>query len=62
MPEQIAFAYPGNNRQRVLSFIIADLITLRLQEEANQNRFKLSDYLSAQIDIDELQYEMMNCL
>lgn len=38
--------------------LFADLPVLRLQEEAKQNRYKLSFYLSTQSDVDALQGEM----
>jgi len=39
--------------------LFTDLPSLRLQEEAKQNRYKLSYYLSLQTDIDALQREML---
>ncbi len=42
--------------------LFADLPSLRLQEEAKQNRYKLSYYLPLQKDIDALQREMTHRL
>lgn len=47
---------------RDLRSLFNDLPALRLQEEAKQNRFKLSYYLSTQWDIEALQQEMMHRL
>lgn len=41
-----------------LQSLFADLLPLRLQERAKQNRFKLSYYLPVQTDIAALQQEM----
>jgi HAD superfamily hydrolase (TIGR01484 family) len=38
--------------------LFTDLLSLRLQEESKQNRYKLSYYLPLQTDIDALQREM----
>jgi len=42
--------------------LFADLPSLRLQEEAKQNRYKLSYYLPLLADIDALQREMLRRL
>ena len=42
--------------------LFTDLPSLRLQEEAKQNRYKLSYYLPSQTNIDALQQEMMRRL
>lgn len=41
-----------------LHALFTDLQTLRLQEEAKQNRFKLSYYLPMETDVDALKREM----
>jgi HAD superfamily hydrolase (TIGR01484 family) len=42
--------------------LFTDLPSLRLQEEAKQNRYKLSYYLPSQTNIDALQQKMMRRL
>lgn len=55
--EDIAADWRGLNSD-ALRPLFADLPVLRLQEEAKQNRYKLSYYLPLQTGVDALQEEM----